>query len=40
LSNLIYLNINNGVYRAGFADTQRAYEQAVNGLFAALDLLD
>ena len=40
LDDLIYPNINNGVYRAGFAETQRAYEQAVNGLFEALDQLD
>ena len=33
----IYEPINNGVYRAGFATTQRAYEDAVNELFAALD---
>ena len=33
----IYQPINNGVYRAGFATTQGAYEDAVNELFAALD---
>ncbi len=33
----IYEPINNGVYRAGFATTQRAYEEAVNELFSALD---
>lgn len=33
----IYKPINNGVYRAGFAETQDAYEQAVNELFDALD---
>ncbi|CAN5916378.1 glutathione S-transferase family protein [soil metagenome] len=32
----IYQPINNGVYRAGFARTQEAYERAVNELFAAL----
>ena len=33
----IYQPINNGVYRAGFAASQAAYEQAVAELFAALD---
>ena len=33
----IYNPINNGVYRAGFARTQQAYEEAVGELFAALD---
>ncbi|MEO8551634.1 MAG: glutathione S-transferase C-terminal domain-containing protein [Kofleriaceae bacterium] len=32
----IYEPINNGVYRAGFAHTQTAYEHAVRDLFAAL----
>ncbi|MCC6777518.1 MAG: glutathione S-transferase family protein [Hyphomicrobiales bacterium] len=34
---LIYENINNGVYRAGFATTQEAYEEAFRGVFGALD---
>ncbi len=33
----IYQPINNGVYRAGFASTQKAYDRAVNELFEALD---
>ncbi|MFB6160276.1 MAG: glutathione S-transferase family protein [Haloferacaceae archaeon] len=33
----IYDPINNGVYRAGFADTQSAYDDAVSALFDALD---
>ncbi|MCG1004407.1 MULTISPECIES: glutathione S-transferase family protein [Halobacterium] len=32
----IYDPINNGVYRAGFADSQRAYDNAVDDLFEAL----
>lgn len=33
----IYSNINNGVYRCGFATTQEAYEEAFDDLFATLD---
>jgi glutathionyl-hydroquinone reductase len=36
----IYENVNNGVYKAGFATTQRAYEKACRALFAALDELE
>ncbi|WP_319782888.1 glutathione S-transferase family protein [Oceanisphaera sp. IT1-181] len=36
----IYHNVNNGVYKAGFATTQHAYEEAVFPLFATLDELD
>jgi glutathionyl-hydroquinone reductase len=34
---LVYDNVNNGVYRAGFATSQAAYEEAFRALFAALD---
>jgi putative glutathione S-transferase len=37
---LIYPNVNNGVYRAGFATTQAAYEEAAVALFATLDRLE
>ncbi len=37
LNDLVYSNINNGVYRAGFATSQAAYEQAFRNLFDALD---
>lgn len=40
LSELIYETVNNGVYSAGFADTQNAYEKAVKPLFATLDELE
>lgn len=33
----IYMPINNGVYRSGFATSQAAYEEAVTELFLALD---
>ena len=36
----IYPQVNNGVYRAGFATTQTAYDEAVHELFAALDWLE
>jgi glutathionyl-hydroquinone reductase len=36
----IYSNVNNGVYKAGFATTQAAYEEAVRPLFATLDELE
>jgi len=40
VNNLIYPNVNNGVYRAGFAILQEAYEEAFRGLFTALDELE
>jgi putative glutathione S-transferase len=36
----IYARVNNGVYKAGFATTQSAYEEAVEKLFATLDRLE
>ena len=36
----IYPNINNGVYRCGFATTQQAYEEAYEALFVALDKVE
>jgi putative glutathione S-transferase len=40
LAEFIYEKVNNGVYRAGFADKQVAYERAGRTLFAALDELE
>jgi putative glutathione S-transferase len=37
---LVYTNVNNGVYRAGFASTQEAYDEAFTSLFGALDRLE
>ena len=37
---LVGPRVNNGVYRAGFASTQEAYDAAVRDLFAALDDLE
>lgn len=36
----IYVDVNNGVYQAGFATTQAAYEEAFDALFARLDVLE
>jgi glutathionyl-hydroquinone reductase len=36
----IYTEVNNGVYRCGFAGTQRSYDAAYDRLFAALDWLE
>ena len=40
LNEFIYPTINNGVYRAGFATTQAAYDEAVVEVFNALDILE
>ena len=40
LNQLVYDNINNGVYRAGFATSQQAYEAALHRLFDALDVIE
>jgi putative glutathione S-transferase len=37
---LIYDTLNNGVYRAGFAGKQAAYEEAAHSVFATLDTLE
>lgn len=37
---LVYDNINNGVYKTGFARSQRAYEQAFDDLFSSLDQVE
>ncbi|MBM4132547.1 MAG: glutathione S-transferase family protein [Nitrospira sp.] len=40
LNAFIYENVNDGVYRAGFATSQAVYEQAARRLFDALDRLE
>jgi putative glutathione S-transferase len=40
LAAFIYDRVNNGVYKAGFATRQPAYERACRELFAALDTLE
>ena len=37
---VVYPNINNGVYRSGFARSQKAYDAAVTGLFSALETIE
>lgn len=36
---MVYTDVNNGVYKAGFASTQQAYEEAYDALFGRLDWL-
>lgn len=40
INDQVYQRVNNGVYRAGFATAQRAYERAAKRLFETLDELD
>ena len=40
LNERIYRDVNNGVYRAGFAQTQRGYDEAFTGLFERLEELE
>src|SRR6202789_3106693 len=40
INDLVYPTVNNGVYRAGFATSQDAYEEAARGVFATFDQLE
>ena len=40
INEIIYETVNNGVYKAGFATTQEAYEDAARGVFQTLEMLE
>lgn len=40
INRIVYDNVNNGVYRCGFATTQKAYEEAFDALFSTLDEIE
>ena len=40
VNELVYENINNGVYKCGFATSQEAYDEGYEALFAALDAIE
>jgi glutathionyl-hydroquinone reductase len=40
INDIVYPNVNNGVYRAGFATNQEAYEEAARGIFTTFDQLE
>ncbi|MCC7201621.1 MAG: glutathione S-transferase family protein [Nitrospirae bacterium] len=40
INDFVYTNVNDGVYKAGFATTQDAYEREVRALFDALDMIE
>jgi glutathionyl-hydroquinone reductase len=40
INDIIYPTVNNGVYRAGFATSQEAYDEAARGIFATFDRLE
>src|SRR5580692_5414151 len=40
INDLVYPNVNNGVYRAGFATSQAAYEEAARAIFVTFDQLE
>jgi len=40
INDVIYANVNNGVYRTGFAASQEAYDEAFDKLFSTLDDLE
>jgi putative glutathione S-transferase len=40
INRVVYDNVNNGVYRCGFATTQQAYDEAFDSLFKTMDELE
>jgi putative glutathione S-transferase len=40
INDRVYADVNNGVYRCGFAGTQEAYEEAFEDLFRTLDMIE
>ena len=40
INDIVYPTVNNGVYRAGFATSQDAYEEAARGVFATFDQIE
>jgi|TARA_B110000444_G_scaffold215387_1_gene213239 putative glutathione S-transferase len=40
INDIIYKNINNGVYKTGFSRTQNSYDEAVQKLFSSLDMIE
>jgi len=40
INDYVYGNINNGVYKAGFSTSQSVYDEEVNKLFVALDVIE
>jgi len=40
INDVVYTNVNNGVYRAGFATNQKAFDVAYERLFETLDILE
>ena len=40
INDIIYKNINNGVYKTGFSRTQSSYDDAVQKLFSSLDMIE
>ncbi|MGA8319898.1 MAG: glutathione S-transferase family protein, partial [Xanthobacteraceae bacterium] len=40
INDIVYPAVNNGVYRAGFATSQDAYEEAARGIFKTFDMIE